>query len=180
MLFRWRRVPWWVLAVVLGALYGGVSGVVRVVFDHQGWSDALISGGISAVPFGAGMGYFAKIQRDRGLATLGDLDDADQDLALRAARGGPPPADSAVREAATRFVDYRLDILEHQGTTTLVVLGVAAVVCACLALFTSPWWWLMGALAATVALSTRLQARQLRRRRAVLHGADQAQSGRPR
>ena len=91
-----------------------------------------------AVIGGPALGYLTAHEMKKSMAASGPLTEDDRVLVERAARRGPVPVDSALREAALRVTDDRLIALRHTRARALAFASVLVLVSVFCAVAQSP------------------------------------------
>lgn len=160
--------PWWVLSLILGASFGVLSALFRLVYDGGrdggGVLGFVIGVLMTGIPFGLVMGPFTARQNRRAASAAGLEDRGELVTAGRAVTRGPVPTDPRLRTAAAKLAVHRLDELRRNRIVNLSVLGLAVLAYVAAAIFWSPWWvvavvFFAGALVYSVILPGRLERR---------------------
>ena len=160
---------WWQHALLAGTLMAlGMTLAGRFLMT-QGWPQAVITGVLVGVSFGAVMGPWAARQNAAFRGALGDLDPPDVRRAT-SPRHGPIPEDAQVRAAARRVTLMYHDQVVRQRPWALpffvLMLGLAV-----WNGFTerAVWfWWPAAALWAVMVVSQLFLPRDLARRAELL------------
>ncbi len=116
--------PWWALSLVTGAFYGVGMTVAGRFLEDESWPQAVVSGVLVGVFFGAAMGPFAARMNRRFREAAGDVPRDQLQRIARLARRGPVPEDPQVRQAAHRVALQQRDQLLAQRRWVLPLLGL--------------------------------------------------------
>ncbi|GAB6898343.1 hypothetical protein [Kineosporia succinea] len=157
---RLLTLPWWALALGLGAF----STIVVAVVLHSAAPGREAVAVPAGVLLGLVLGRLVADTNHEAVAVAGIVNGHDLGRAIHASRRGPVPTDPRVRQAALRLAAWRLSRFESQRSVSLLVSGVGFPVYAVLAIISSPWWWAAAALFAVSLLETWLLPGRLARR----------------
>jgi hypothetical protein len=85
--------PWWALALLTGAFYSIGTTVAGKFRGDESWTEAVVSGVLGGVVFGAAMGPLAARMNRRFREAAGDVPRDQLQRIARLARRGPVPED---------------------------------------------------------------------------------------
>ncbi len=163
--------PWWALSLLSGATFTLTSTVAGRLVGDESWSEAVVSGAIPGIFFGAVMGpVFARRNR-RFRDAAGDISRDHLLRVAKLARRGPVPEDPQLRRAARRVALDHRDQLLGQRPWALPFAGLLLALAVWLALSSgeqAPFWWLAAAFFLVLLVTPTLMARRLARRAELL------------
>jgi len=157
--------PRWAVGLSSGLVFGfGIAAVTRFPSPPTTWLATLVAGVATGVLFGVVLAFTLDMQRRDLRAAAGDLPAGQLPDAYRAAVWGPIPGDPAVRAAAVRVAERRIEAIRRSRIlyATFAILMTAGAVLNLLA-----GNYAVLALAAAVALLWGIelyQPKRLRRR----------------
>lgn len=143
----------------------------------ESWTTAAVMGLVTAVICAPVLGHLVSGQVSRSMEGSGPLSADDRVLVDRAARRGAVPEDDALRAAALRVVEERLDADRRTGGRAVLSAAVLVLVAGLLALTGSPWWWAAVGLGVAL-LVLRFAGRAHLQRRAERLGGQERHSDR--
>jgi hypothetical protein len=152
--FRPLRAPWWLLSLYSGVSFGLLLWGVELLAGTDA-PTAATTGALAGVFVGLVVGLLARTRR-----AAADT----QRAVLRAAAGGPVPADSAVRAAALDLATRQLAGALRWRRPAAGLLGLLTVLESAAALAYTPWLWVGAALFVAILAVQLRQPARLRRR----------------
>ena len=171
---KWMlNAPRWVLALVTGVPFGLWMVLFGRFFQDVSWTQALVSGGIAGVFFGAAMGVYLHRLYRRTREAVGDLSNAEIKRAGRASVRGPVPADAEIRAAAHGLAISNFDLLRRQRVWALPFLALMLGAGIFLTVTEGAGWWIPIAFCAILGAVTVYLPRHLRRRIELLQATPQ-------
>ncbi len=166
---RLLNAPTWVEAALAGGLFALLHTSTRRLVGEEPWTEAVVSGAVTGLFFGALVGPVVARQQRRAKEAVGTRSAAELRRAARAANRGPVPDDGELREAARRYaLHQRGEILrQRRWGIPFFVAVVALTVWLALRADAAFWWFAVGlALAAFGAYG--VQPHRLARRAELL------------
>ena len=163
--------PWWVLSLVGGAIVTVTSTAAGRFVGDESWTEAVVSGAIVGVLYGAVMGPVAARMNRRFREAAGDVPPDQWQRVARLARRGPVPEEPQVRRAAHRVALQQRDQLLAQRRWFLPLLGVVTAFLLWVALRDGggdPFSWLVIVFLLVLIAAHVLVARRLARRAEML------------
>ena len=163
--------PAWVLALLSGGVFGVLMALNNRLLDDNSSTEALITGSIMGVFFGAFMGPITARDNRRVREAAGYLPPGQLGRAVRLARRGAVPEDQELRRAARRIAQHRLSQVRSQRWWALPVSVLAVASNVWIALRDGEMAWLgwLGAAFFLGLIATHLLiARRLVRRAELL------------
>lgn len=163
---RLSQAPWWVLALVMGTLFG-LGMVVFGLLQGESTVSAAVTGALAGAFFGLVMGPVARRAHLRQHAALGEVTPAQRRTARRAAWRGPVPADAEVCRAAVDLLDHQVVVYRRLRWAIVMYAGFL-VLTVWLVVSDSPWFALELPVFAGLLLAQVWMPHHLRHRRARL------------
>lgn len=107
--------PWWALSLVGGTTYTLTSTAVGRLVRDESWPEAVVSGAIPGILFGALMGPLLARRNRRFRDAAGDIPREQHLRAAKLAQRGPVPEDPQLRRSARRVaLDHRDQLLSQR------------------------------------------------------------------
>jgi Flp pilus assembly protein TadB len=168
------EVPWWILAVIGGVLFGVAMGLPTKL-DGSSWTEAGVGALVTGIPFGLAMGWWSANWQAGMKEAEGDLPTDKVELAHQAAAGGPEPVDAEIRSAALSIASLRLAQYAGKTRRLSIVMMVLLLIGSVVGAVTDSLWVLVPALFFGVLLFWQWYLpRQIRRRIKLLSGTTTA------
>jgi hypothetical protein len=161
--FRLLRAPWWLLSLYSGALFGLLLWVIVGIAGADG-PTAATTGALIGLLSGLVTGpLLVRLNRRVRPASTADPDRLHRAV-LRAAAGGPVPADPQVRAAALALATHQLAGALRYRRPVAGLLGLLTVLESAAALAYTPWLWVGAAVLLAILVFQLRQPARLRRR----------------
>ncbi|MFC5676583.1 hypothetical protein [Aeromicrobium endophyticum] len=130
--------PWWVQAVVLGALFAAYMAILSAAKDDVGWRPTAVLAIVSGSLFGAYTGWSTHREQRRWRKAAGlDLDEDELLIVHRAMAKGPVPSEQRLRTAAVDGAIHEVSRQDGPWAAAAFLLGFPCLI----VLYGAASWW---------------------------------------